>query len=223
VEHQKRESLGIKTHEEIIALFKSLESIEEKVKNPEMRIEGLFESDTTLQEVESPHQTPIESVHEQPLIEPSGEIPSENKTKQKRSLFSAHERKEPPAELKKRRLSSWRKTKIGEFNPDEILNDQQHLEPNAPSRSTFTLQFDADGNLVGFPLKKLIPEHEKKGWFFFRKKGDSEQPEEEPAKGIKGKLLRVVSKLKRKKSSEGESSGGIGGKLKGLLKRKSKE
>ena len=223
MEHQKRESSGIKTHEEIIALFKSLESMEEKVKNPEMLVEELFESETTLQEVEPLTQIPVETIHEQPSIEPSGEIPLEKKARQKKSLFSTHERKELSGALKEKRLSFWRKAKIGELDADAALDGQQHLEAITPARSTFTLQFDPDGNLVGFPLKKPIPEHEKKGWFSFRKKGDSEQPEEEPAKGMKGKLLRVVSKLKRKKSSEGESSGGIGGKLKGLLKRKSKE
>jgi len=59
----------------------------------------------------------------------------------------------------------------------------------------------------------------------FRRKGKTEgeeQPEEEPAKGIKGKLKRIVSKFKRKKSSEGQSGSGIGGKLKGILRENQK-
>jgi hypothetical protein len=222
VEHQKRDSSGIKTHEEIIALFKSLESMEEKVKNPEMLVEELFESETTLQEIEPPAHIPTDIIKEQPSLEPVGEIPGEKKERRKRSLVFAHELREKPEELKKKRLAFWRKVKTDELDADSVLDNEQHLETTPLLRSTFTLQFTDDGNLVGFPLKKPIPVTEKKGWLPFRKKGDAEQPAEEPAKGIKGKLLRVVSKLKPKKSSEGKSSGGIGGKLKGLLKRKSK-
>ena len=226
MEHQKKESSEIKTHEEIMVLFKSLESMEEKVKNPELYVEELFESEEILQEVERPTQIPAEVVEEPQRIEPVGEISQSKKERRKRSLLFIHERKEQPAERKINRLSFWRKEKINELEPDAATEVPQQLKDTKPPRSTFILQFDGNGNLVGLPVKKPKLETEKKGWFFFRRKGQAEtaeQSEEEPAKGIKGKLNRVVSKLRRKKSLEGESGGGVGGKIKGIFRRKSKE
>jgi hypothetical protein len=223
VDHQKKESSGIKTHEEIIALFKELESMEEKVKNPELLVDELFEPEITLQEIEPPFQIPTE---EQQPIEPDNEIPSEKKQKRKLSLFLQHKPKNQIEKKKIKHLSFWRKAKIGDLDPDAITKEHQQLDGVKQPRSTFILQYDENGNLTGFPLKKPKPEKQKKGWFPFRRKHteeEAEQPEEEPAKGIKGKLKRVVSKIRRKKSNEGESGGGIGGKLKGIFKRKSKE
>jgi hypothetical protein len=42
----------LKTFEEIIVLFKALESMEEKVTNPELYVEEFFKSEENLQEVE---------------------------------------------------------------------------------------------------------------------------------------------------------------------------
>jgi hypothetical protein len=226
VDNQKKESPEIKTHAEIMVLFKSLESMEEKVKNPELYVEELFESEEILQEVERPTQIPAEVVEEPQRIEPVGEISQNKKERRKRSPLFKHERKEQPAERKINRLSFWRKEKINELEPDAATEVPQQLKDIKPPRSTFILQFDGNGNLVGLPVKKPKLETEKKGWFFFRRKGQTEtaeQPEEELAKGMKGKLNRVVSKLRRKKSSEGESGGGFGGKIKGIFRRKSKE
>ena len=209
-----------------MVLFKSLESMEEKVKNPELYVEELFESEEILQEVERPTQIPAEVVEEPLRIEPVGEISPSKKERRKRSSLFIHERKEQPAERKINRLSFWRKEKINELEPDAATEVPQQLKDIKPPRSTFILQFDGNGNLVGLPVKKPKLETEKKGWFFFRRKGQAktaEQSEEEPAKGMKGKLNRVVSKLRRKKSTEGESGGGVSGKIKGIFRRKSKE
>jgi len=75
-------------------------------------------------------------------------------------------------------------------------------------------------------LKNQSWKQKKKVGFSSEGKNEAEtvEPsEEEPAKGIKGKLNRVVSKLQRKKSSEGESSGEVGSKIKGIFRRKLKE
>ena len=226
MDNQKKESPEIKTHEEIMVLFKSLESMEEKVKNSELYVEELFESEEILQEVERPTQIPAEIVEEPQWIEPVGEISSSKKERRKRSPLFKHEMREQLAERKINRLSFWRKEKINKLEPEATTEVLQQLKDIKPPRSTFILQFDGNGNLVGLPVKKPKLETEKKGWFFFRRKGQAEtaeQSEEEPAKGIKGKLNRVVSKLRRKKSSEGESGGGFGGKIKGIFRRKSKE
>jgi hypothetical protein len=225
VEHQKREPSGIKTHEEIMELFKELKSIEEKIKNPEILGEEGVEQETIFREVEKIKQIPSETISEQQVIQPSGEIPLKKKEKRKRllSLTSTSERKELQEERKKNRLPFWRKVKIRKLYPETTIDHQQQLEDIAPRQSTFTLQLDADGNLIGFPLKKQIPVKEKKQRFFFRRKGGPEQPEGEPVKGMKGKLLRMVTRRTPKKSSEGESRGGIGSAIKGIFKRKSKE
>jgi hypothetical protein len=226
VDHQKKESSEIKTHEEIMVLFKALESMEEKIKNPELFVEELFESEKILQEVESPTQMPTEVVEEPQRIEPLGEISQSKKERRKRSPLFILERREQPAERKINRYSFWKKKTINELKPDAATEEEHQLKKIKPTRSTFILQFDGNGNLVGLPVKKSKLKTEKKGWFFFRRKGQAEtaeQSEEEPAKGMKGKINRVVSKLRRKKSSEGESSGGVGGKIKGIFRRKSKE
>jgi hypothetical protein len=226
VDNQKKESSEIKTHEEIMILFKSLESMEEKVKNPELSGEELFKSEEILQEVERPTQIPTEVVEKPQRIEPVDEISPKKKERRKRSPLFKHERREQPAEKKINRLSFWKKVTINELEPEVATKGEHQLQNNKPTRSTFILQFDGNGNLVGLPVKKLKLETGKKGWFFFRRKGQAEtgeQPEEEPVKGIKGKLIRAVSKLRQKKSSEGESGVGIGGKIKGIFRRKSKE
>jgi hypothetical protein len=223
VEHQKRESSGIKTHEEIAELLKAIKSMEDKIKNPELIGEELFEPEVPLHEVEPSSQIPTETIREQNTIESTGEIPLKKKEKRKKWL-TLKPKQEVLSEVQiKRHHSFWKKEKIGELGTDTNFVKQQSLKSIAPKRVTFTLQLYPDGNLVGFPLKKSILVQEKKGWLFLKKKGESAQPEEEPAKGIKGKLLRVVSRIKPKKSSEEESAVGIGSKIKGIFKRKSKE
>lgn len=224
MENQKRESSGIRTHEEIIALFKELETMEEKIKNPELLVEELFEPETTIPEVELPPQIPTDVQTEPQPTEPVGETPAPKK--QKRLPLFRH-KKEQKIEKKIKRSHLWRKAPTDEKDLTASTEIAQQLQEPKPLRSTFTLQFDPDGNLAGLPVKKPKPEREKKGLFPFRRKGQSEtaeQPEEEPVSGFKGKLKKITSKLRRKKSSEGgESSGGIGGKLKGILRRKGKE
>ncbi len=223
MENQKRESSGIKTHEEIIALFKELETMEDKIKNPELLVEDLFEPETTIQEVELPPQIPTDVQTEPQPTEPVGETPDQRE--KKRSPLFRH-KKEQKIEKKIKQSHRWRKAPIDEKDLTVSSEIAQQLQEPKPLRSTFTLQFDPDGNLVGLPVKKPKPEGEKKGLFPFRRKGQSEtaeQSEEEPVRGFKGKLKKITSKLRRKKSSEGESGGGIGGKLKGILRRKGKE
>jgi len=97
-----------------------------------------------------------------------------------------------------------------------------------PIKSTFTLRIDDKGHLVGFNIKKPKPKKEKKSrriLLFRRKKGEvgasAEPAAEKPeVKGIKGKIIGIVSKIKPKKS--GSKVSGIVGKTKGIFSRKSK-
>jgi hypothetical protein len=226
VEHQKKESSEIKTHEEIMGLFKTLESMEEKVKNPDLTSDRIFESKEDLQELEHPVQIPVEAVQEPEPLEPVGEIPPKDKERRKRTPFLKNKQIEQTTERKINRHSFWKKETLNEIDPDAATEVPQQLKDIKPIRSTFSLQLDENGNLVGLPIKKPKLKTEKKGWFFFRRKDQGAtagQPEEEPAKGMKGKLTRVVSKLRRNKSSDGESTGGFVGKIKGIFRRKSKD
>ena len=223
MEQEKKGSSEIKTHEEIVELLQSLKSLEEKIKNPEFVDERQIEPETSLPEFTLAPPIPEEPAKEDDTVEREEEIPSKKKDRPKK-----------PWLRKKQNIEKESGRSIHFFSG--VKNDEQNLElptelqPNIHDitipRSTFTLQLDSDGNLVGFPLKKSKPEQEKKGWFFSRRKtpeGAAEHPEEEQATGISGKLRRIVSRLGRKKSSEGESSGGIGGKIKGIFRRKSNE
>jgi len=222
VEHQKNESTGTKTHEEIAELLKTIKVMEEKIKNPDLNVEELFEPEVPFQEEKPLVQQPLEQISEKEKPESQEEVPIQKKEKRKKKIKQKPARKKSPEEQSQKRSLFWRKEKIGELDTDTSLENLPPQKSTAPMHTTFTLQLDAEGNLIGFPLKKTIPEG-KKGWSFFKKKGGSSSSEEEPVPGIKGKVLRVISRLKPKGSSEGESGNGIGGKIKGLLRRRSKD
>jgi hypothetical protein len=223
VEHQKRESAGIKTHDEIMELFEELKSLEEKIKNNDLLGKEGERNETIYREVETVQQLPIETVDDHHVIRPRGELLVEKKEKRKRLLSSLFERKEHQGEQKQKRPSFWGKEKISTLNPQTALDSQKDLRDITSIRSTFTLELDADGNLIGFPLKKQLPPTEKKGWFFLKRKDGAEPSGAEPAKGVKEKLLRLISRRTAKESSGGESQGGIGHILKRIFTRKSKE
>jgi hypothetical protein len=207
VDDQKEASSEVKTHQEILNLFKDLESLEAKVKNPEVFEGKSIESEAFLHEIDLPMQNSEEAGEEPQSMEPPREIPQKKGEKKKQSLLEKKEKR----------------GKQPEFATSTGL-EQPVQEVKIP-RSTFILELDSDGHLVGLPVKKPIMEKEKKDWFFFKRKTQSGavEQQEEPVKGIKGKLKHVVSTLRRKKSSEAEPREGIGGTIKGLLKRKSKE
>jgi hypothetical protein len=226
VEHQKKESSEVKSHEEIMVLFKTLKSLEEKVKNPEACGENSIQPETIMQERESPTQTPKETSEEQQTRKPAHEIPLEKKEKRKHPWLKKQDSTKQPLEKKMNRFSFLKRKNDNDPELEVPIEPEPMTQKVKISRSTFTLQLDNDGNLVGFPLKKPMPEKQKKGWFSFRKKTQEESAEpsvEEQAHGIKGKLKRVASKLRRKNASDGESSGGVGSKIKSLFRRSAKE
>jgi hypothetical protein len=224
VDHQKKESSGIKTHEEILALFESLETLEEQIKNPETSADEFLKTKAILQELEPPIQKPLKVIEEPQPVQPVGEIHFRRIGKPTQILFKKQE-KEEPAKREIKRFAFLKGKKKIEPEPAIATEVPLQVQDVKPLRSTFTLELDINGNLIGLPVKKPKPEREKKGWSLFKRKNQGENAEhpEEPAKGIKGKLKAVGSKLLRRKSSEGESSGGIGAKMKGIFQRKSKE
>ncbi|HUS98773.1 MAG TPA: hypothetical protein VMY59_00440 [Candidatus Thermoplasmatota archaeon] len=226
MDNQKENSSEVKTHEEILRLFKDLDSLEAKVKNPEVFKGQSIESESFLQDTELPTQNNVESDEEPPSIEPSGEILLEKKDKKKTSFLEKKEKREKQSKKKIKWFTFQKKEKNNQPEHTAPAEIEQHAQEVKIPQSTFILQLDSDGHLVGLPIKKSKPEQAKKGWFSLRGKSrpDAEVNQEaEPVKGIKGKLLRVLSGLRQKKSLESESGGGIGDKIKGLFKRKSNE
>jgi hypothetical protein len=218
VEHEKRESGEVKTHDEIMELFRELRSLEAKVKNPDLIVEVLDEPRVPSQEIESIRSPPAETIGDQHPLEPRREIQRIEKEKRKKLVPIVSVQKTEIDEQKKEPHSFWRKGKTGKEEPGPPTNDQQVPEEKIPSRSTFTLQLDAEGNLIGFPLKKQTPEKKQGG--FFRGKNVSGQSEEEPIKGIKGRLLQMIPRRKSTESSSEESHEGIGSKIRGIFQKR---
>lgn len=224
MDDQNDDSSKVKTHEEILKLFHEVKSVEEKVKNPgELKKESL-DLETVLREIKPSVQISKSTVGEQQPLEPSREIPLREKEKTKKSFLKKIETPEVQLEEKTHWFTFLKKEKNDYIELEQPTEIEQQPEEIQIDRSTFILQLDNDGNLIGFPMKKPQLEKEKKGLFSRKKiQQGTEEPVEEPVKGIKGKLIRMVSRLRPKKSDESESSGGIGEKIKGIFKRRNKE
>jgi hypothetical protein len=226
--NHRQDASGVKTHEEILALFRELKIIEERVKNLQLPEDELFDTDIMLQEVEVPRQ-PIETLEELQL-----EIPSENirlnrqNTRDHVSLLK-RQKKESHSGKRVKRIYFSKKGHPDNRTISTETDLQQHAEETGdevkPVKSTFTLRFTEDCTLVGLDIKKPKPPNEKKGFLRLRRRNTEkgEQPKEVPEPGLKGKMKRLFSKIIPQKTKEGEPGGGIGGKIKGLFKRGSKQ
>lgn len=193
-------------------LFDDLETLEQQIRNPDTLEEEPIKTKVVLQPIEPPIRTPMQPREQQPVLEPTGEIPRKVKKKQPHIQFQKQDVDQAADHPSLRRFSLLTKKK-------GLTSDQRLTEEIAPQpldiqvvRTTFTLDIDSNGNLVGFPLKKQRPETST----------STVEQSEEPAKGIKGKLTHLVSRFRRKESSEGGSAS-IVEKIKGVLRRKTKE
>jgi len=215
VENQKENPSKVKTHEEILQLFHDVQLAEEKVRNPETFKRNKTESKDFFPVTEPPSKTPEEVVDQYQTLDPQGEIPYKKIEEQQHSFLRRTEEPGKHAEKKTKWFAFFKKEERGPLDPELPLTvEHPELEKNISS-STFTLQLDEEGNLVGFPHKKPHPGK--------KTAQGTDELEEEPAKGIKGKLRQFTSKLRRKKSEEPEPGGGIGDKIKGIFKRRSEE
>jgi hypothetical protein len=213
VDTQKIDSSRVKTHEEILKLIEDVRSAQARVQNPGELLKPSFDQVTVLKQIEPPvkqHEKPP-VVH--PPIQPTREIKKPDHKPSSKPVVTKTQKPELSSEKKKK----WFDFLRIEVTEDEEIPSTPEVEPEPEDPmvqpSTFVLQLDTSGNLVGFPLKKTH-EHRKP------------QQSEEPEKGIKGIIQRLGSKFRRK-SSEGsesaESSGGIADKIKGIFRRKNKE
>jgi hypothetical protein len=208
LDNQNEDSSGVKTHEEIMKLYKDLQSVEAKVKNPEQLKKESVEPETIIQKIEPSLQKPEVTIQEQQPIEPTGEISLKRK-EPKRPFLEKIDEPEISAEKKIHWFAFFKKEKTDDSELKPSSEVEQPLQEIKISRSTFILQLDDAGNLIGFPMKKTLQ--------------GTEEPKGEPVKGIKGKLIQLTSMFRRKKSEESESSGGISEKIKGIFRRKNKE
>lgn len=225
MDNQPDDSSKVKTHEEILRLFKEVLDAEAKVRDPEHVKQNQLETHAFLPEMEPPQQDPEETLGETSPQESFGEIPPKKVENHRRSFFKRIETTEGQPEKK----SHWfgfldqEHDDITDLEPD--MEDVQPEEEKKPPSSTFTLQLDTNGNLIGFPLKKPKIEHERKGWFASKRHPQTEggDTEDETEEGFKGKLTHFFSTFRRSSSEETEASEGIGEKIKGIFRRKNKE
>ncbi|HIG99698.1 MAG TPA: hypothetical protein HA258_03855 [Thermoplasmata archaeon] len=211
---QKIDSSKVKSHDEILKLFEDVRSAEARVNNPEAFTKAPYEQFTVLRQNEPPVKQPREPPQKTPSLEPTREIHTPEQEEQKKPFFKRAQKPQMISEKKRKWLDI---LKI-EVTEDEELTPVPEVESQPEDlmiqTSTFVLQLDPNGNLVGFPMKKI---HERK------KPEQTEESEGESEKGIKGTFKHLVSKFRRKKSEESESSGGIADKIKGIFRRKNKE
>lgn len=213
---QKIDSSRVKTHEEILKLFEDVQSAQARVQNPGIAPKVSYEQVTTLRQIDYSMKQSIKPPMIAPPIPPKGEILQPEQIQ--KPIF-----KQP----KKPEIQSEKKKKWFDFLKIEITEDEEvalspavEPQPEDPMvrPSTFVLQLDAEGNLVGFPLKKTNQSKQPR---------PSEELEGEPVKGLKGIIQRLGSKFRRTSSEGSESTessgGGIAEKIKGIFRRKNKE
>lgn len=192
-------------------LFKDLEQVEAKVKNPTVFLNEQNKSDAMTQKLELTVYTPEEGIEKQKPIEPTMEI-SFNREEQ--PFWRRKPKPQSGSQEKKPRFSFFHKEEQTHPEPEVFTEvEQPALQVEIP-RSTFVLQVDPDGNLIGLPHKK----HKSK-----KEEETSPAPEGDSVRGLTGKLKKIKTLFHRKEDSDAQSSSGIGEKIKGIFRRKSKE
>lgn len=212
---QKKVSAKLKSHEEILKLFKEIETIGKNINKPETIEDASIQPDIGIQD-----ETQIKNKEE---IE-----------KDQQKLDGSGKKKKPKEPKIKKHFLKLRKSKLGEITDAESTELQNQLGKTGKKPklkgSTFTLKRDDQGNLVGLNIKKPRPKKEKKSLsitLFKRGEGKKEAtPVETEVKGIPVKIKGVISKMTSKipggsksESSESKTSG-VSGKIKGIFSRK---
>jgi len=225
VDDQNHDASKVKTHEEILRLFQEVQSVEAKVRNPDQGKPTILVSKASSQDREPPQQNLEETSEEIPLGEPTGELPQEMEEEHEQSFLNRPEMHEGHPERKTRWFGFLHKEHPVDLAIETNRDDEPVEEEMPPSRSTFTLQLDPSGNLVGFPLKKPSSPQERKGWSSSKHTPHSEEEdsEEETEEGFRGKLKHLFSVFQRRSSEDSDSPEGIGEKIKGIFRRKNEE
>ena len=223
-------SSSIKSHEEILELFKEIETIEENIQNFDSDVDApLYSDDVPLEErdIDLEQQPEINSP---PIDKPT--------QKTHHTLFHRHKKKKIKKPTSHRHFFKKIKAKRNIKKDDELtqLQKQKKKSKNKLDRnsSTFTLKITDNGDLVGLNIKKhpLPQEHKGLKNLFSKKEGskkqDTEKSEVKGLKAIPVKIKAIFSSITKRRSGKdaGESStskiSGISGKIKGIFSRKSK-
>jgi len=225
VDDQNHDASKVKTHEEILRLFQEVQSVEAKVRNPDLWKPTNLVTKTPSQDLETSRQSIEETSEKRPLEEPTGELPHEMEEEHEQSLLNRPETLEGHPAGKSRWFGFLNLQHSEDLAIESNRDDEPAEEARRPLHSTFTLQLDPSGNLTGFPLKKPSIVRERKGWLSSKRTTHSEggDSEEETDEGFRGKLKHLFSFFRRQSLEESDSREGIGEKIRGIFRRKDEE
>lgn len=212
-------------------MFRELDDIEIRIKHLEIPHKPLQEQQVLDHEVQQSAETvteetelPVPDVKKKP--DKKQKIPKEKKRHLQAPSLSLKRTKKSPHQKKLSFLHRKTSTKNEELTPTPELQEklEEAVNESLLTQSTFSLRFDDKGNLAGFTLKKPKLTKEEKRRIKQEAKAKVSSGEAPPAKGIKGKITRIFSKIRRRSSKQGGAQkSGIGGKIKGLIPRRSKK
>ena len=123
-------------------LFKELEIMQAKVKNPQEFIKEIIKSPAFVQELEASIHVSGQTIEQKNDGEPAFEIPQTQEEKQRRRFWTRNHQQD-------------------QSTPAESIQKDQSQEVRIPPRSMFVLQLDSSGNLVGLPVKKQEVQEER--------------------------------------------------------------
>ena len=217
--HEKKSTANVKNHEDILALLKEIDSLEDSIKTPEPPHEFLEVNSedivTKTHEEVDPDSTGLERSLEPTTVQ-------KQVKKQKKRRFAIKFQRKPHIQPKKEFLE---RNQWIEVPQQEYTTDIPYAKELLP-QSTFTLSVDEKGNLVGFHIKKPKEKQERplRSLLPFKKKEKTEtetSQKEVESTGIKGKLIGIIAKLKPKRGegSEGSKLSGALGKIRGIFSR----
>ncbi len=211
---QKRDAFDVKSHKEILQLFKELDAVEQRVKNLQAieDVPGNAEVVPQATEIIEPLETIQELQPERPIDTTQPRTP---KKRDHPSLLDLYKKQQ--VHNKKSKPGFFSYTRDQTPYPEPLLipkgpRQKRKQKPNAkPLNSTFKLYITEEGTLAGLDIKKPKPQRTQ----------SSEPETKEP--GFKGTLKHLVKKIIPRASKRGDKGMGIGGRIKGIVKRKPKE
>jgi len=208
-------------------MLQELDTIEKRVKNLQLSEVVADDANMVLQEVEitEPSTETIKELRPKRLIDT---IHRDAQKQQNRfSLFERHKTERAAAKKTRRSFFSYKKQPSNlkpPVDPEVHRHMRGRRETVKPVQSTFKLYISEEGALAGLDIKRPQPPKTRNGLFGRRHKTDtSDQPQETQEPGFKGKMKRLASKILPRASRKGETSTGLGSKIKGIVKRRPRE
>jgi len=230
----REDSSVLKTHDEILELIKEIESIEDKFKYMEVKSEKHAENEIENQEIEQTETTgELKGKTNISVNQTKSELkeithPDKNMDKKRKIHFpiEMHRRKD----IERPKIGNFLKrikAKFGVIKTPESTELQNQLGSSevkiTPDNTTFKLNIDDQGRLIGYNIKKPKSERKHRKILPLGNGNDEEsgaKDKEEP--GIKGKFKDLFSRIKPKQSGEsgGSKISSLLGKIKGVLPKR---